>query len=82
MLKKGQVGVWDFAKVHEKIVYGNVHSCIVNNMRLVISMEPYPLSLSLSLYIYIYIHIYICAHTHTHKVKWLISIHILTGSNL
>ncbi|GLT73345.1 hypothetical protein SLA2020_452120 [Shorea laevis] len=31
--KKGQVGVWDFAKVHEKIVYGNVHSCIVNNMR-------------------------------------------------
>ncbi|KAG2673156.1 hypothetical protein I3760_13G076700 [Carya illinoinensis] len=31
--KKGQVGVWDFAKVHEKMVYGNVHSCIVNNMR-------------------------------------------------
>ncbi|GAV89905.1 WD40 domain-containing protein, partial [Cephalotus follicularis] len=31
--KKGQVGVWDFAKVHEKTVYGNIHSCIVNNMR-------------------------------------------------
>ncbi|XP_021891790.1 protein DAMAGED DNA-BINDING 2 [Carica papaya] len=31
--KKGQVGVWDFEKVYEKIVYGNIHSCIVNNMR-------------------------------------------------
>ncbi|EXC01441.1 Protein DAMAGED DNA-BINDING 2 [Morus notabilis] len=31
--KKGQVGVWDFGKVYEKIVYGNIHSCIVNNMR-------------------------------------------------
>ncbi|PON60433.1 Guanine nucleotide-binding protein, beta subunit [Trema orientale] len=31
--KKGQVGVWDFDKVYEKIVYGNIHSCIVNNMR-------------------------------------------------
>ncbi|KAM4083020.1 hypothetical protein ACB094_08G025200 [Castanea mollissima] len=31
--KKGQVGVWDFGKVHKKMVYGNIHSCIVNNMR-------------------------------------------------
>lgn len=31
--KKGQVGVWDFYKVSEKIVYGNIHSCIVNNIR-------------------------------------------------
>ncbi|KAM7255868.1 hypothetical protein ACFE04_011609 [Oxalis oulophora] len=31
--KKGQVGIWDFSKVHEKTVYGNIHSCIVNNMR-------------------------------------------------
>lgn len=31
--KKGQVGVWDFGKVYEKMVYGNIHSCIVNNMR-------------------------------------------------
>ncbi|KAJ4725594.1 damaged DNA binding 2 [Melia azedarach] len=31
--KKGQVGVWDFCKVSEKMVYGNIHSCIVNNMR-------------------------------------------------
>ncbi|KAF7833767.1 protein DAMAGED DNA-BINDING 2 [Senna tora] len=31
--KKGQVGVWDFEKVHERVVYGNIHSCIVNNMR-------------------------------------------------
>lgn len=25
--------MWDFFKVYEKIVYGNIHSCIVNNMR-------------------------------------------------
>ncbi|CAN0912945.1 Protein DAMAGED DNA-BINDING 2 [Linum grandiflorum] len=31
--KKGQVGIWDFEKVHEKMVYGNIHTCIVNNMR-------------------------------------------------
>ncbi|XP_044483911.1 protein DAMAGED DNA-BINDING 2 isoform X2 [Mangifera indica] len=31
--KKGQVGVWDFYKVSEKMVYGNIHTCIVNNMR-------------------------------------------------
>ena len=57
MLKKGQVGVWDFGKVYEKMVYGNIHSCIVNNMRLVLSMNQNSLSLSLSLslfYIYIY----------------------------
>lgn len=31
--KKGQLGVWDYHKVHEKMVYGNIHSCILNNMR-------------------------------------------------
>nr|AND01145.1 putative damaged DNA-binding 2 [Linum usitatissimum] len=31
--QKGQVGIWDFEKVHEKMVYGNIHTCIVNNMR-------------------------------------------------
>ncbi|XP_060203212.1 protein DAMAGED DNA-BINDING 2 isoform X2 [Lycium barbarum] len=31
--KKGQLGIWDFAKVHEKTVYGNIHSCILNNMK-------------------------------------------------
>ncbi|PKI31865.1 hypothetical protein CRG98_047751 [Punica granatum] len=31
--KKGQLGVWDFHKVHERIVYGNVHTCILNNMK-------------------------------------------------
>ncbi|PSS09485.1 Protein DAMAGED DNA-BINDING like [Actinidia chinensis var. chinensis] len=31
--KKGQLGVWDYVKVHEKIVYGNVHGCILNNMK-------------------------------------------------
>ncbi|TKY56462.1 DAMAGED DNA-BINDING 2 [Spatholobus suberectus] len=31
--KKGQLGVWDFEKVYEKVVYGNIHSCILNNMR-------------------------------------------------
>uniref|UniRef100_A0A1J3IUR7 UV-damaged DNA-binding protein 2 n=1 Tax=Noccaea caerulescens TaxID=107243 RepID=A0A1J3IUR7_NOCCA len=31
--KKGQIGVWDFAKVYEKSVYGNIHFVQVNNMR-------------------------------------------------
>lgn len=31
--KKGQLGIWDFRKVYEKVVYGNVHSCILNNMK-------------------------------------------------
>ncbi|KAJ4979036.1 hypothetical protein NE237_009816 [Protea cynaroides] len=31
--KKGQLGVWDYVKVYEKTVYGNIHSCILNNMR-------------------------------------------------
>ncbi|KAJ9543797.1 hypothetical protein OSB04_023504 [Centaurea solstitialis] len=31
--KKGQLGVWDFNKVHEKTVYGNIHSCLLNNMK-------------------------------------------------
>ncbi|XP_073062088.1 protein DAMAGED DNA-BINDING 2 [Primulina eburnea] len=31
--KKGQLGVWDFRKVHERTVYGNIHSCILNSMK-------------------------------------------------
>ncbi|KAL3649149.1 DNA damage-binding protein 2 [Castilleja foliolosa] len=31
--KKGQVGVWDYGKVHERTIYGNIHGCIVNNMK-------------------------------------------------
>ncbi|CAN8253233.1 unnamed protein product [Cochlearia groenlandica] len=31
--KKGQIGVWDFAKVYEKNVYENIHFVQVNNMR-------------------------------------------------
>ncbi|KAK2969188.1 hypothetical protein RJ640_025901, partial [Escallonia rubra] len=31
--KKGQLGVLDFRKIHERTVYGNVHGCILNNMR-------------------------------------------------
>ncbi|XP_043725212.1 protein DAMAGED DNA-BINDING 2 isoform X2 [Telopea speciosissima] len=31
--KKGQLGVWDYVKVYEKTVYGNIHSVILNNMR-------------------------------------------------
>ncbi|KAA8549401.1 hypothetical protein F0562_001126 [Nyssa sinensis] len=31
--KKGQLGVWDFGKVYEKTVYGNIHGCILNNMK-------------------------------------------------
>ncbi|KAK7300953.1 hypothetical protein RJT34_11806 [Clitoria ternatea] len=37
--KKGQLGVWDFGKIHEKVVYGNIHSCILNNMRFVPSND-------------------------------------------
>ncbi|CAN4115786.1 unnamed protein product [Withania somnifera] len=31
--KKGQLGIWDFGKVHEKTVYGNIHNCILNNIK-------------------------------------------------
>ncbi|XXG66429.1 hypothetical protein AAC387_Pa05g3910 [Persea americana] len=31
--KKGQLGIWDYAKIHEKTVYGSIHSCILNNMK-------------------------------------------------
>lgn len=31
--KKGQLGVWDYDKVSEKTVYGNIHSCLLNSMR-------------------------------------------------
>ncbi|GFP80587.1 protein damaged DNA-binding 2 [Phtheirospermum japonicum] len=33
VVKKGQLGVWDYEKVHERTVYGNIHGCILNNMR-------------------------------------------------
>ncbi|PIN05551.1 hypothetical protein CDL12_21904 [Handroanthus impetiginosus] len=31
--KKGQLGVWDYEKAYEKTVYGNIHDCILNNMK-------------------------------------------------
>lgn len=31
--KKGQLGVWDYERVHERTVYGNIHNCILNNMK-------------------------------------------------
>ncbi|KAL0391211.1 UNVERIFIED_CONTAM: protein DAMAGED DNA-BINDING 2 [Sesamum calycinum] len=31
--KKGQLGVWDYGKVHERTVYENIHGCILNNMK-------------------------------------------------
>ncbi|XP_071720570.1 protein DAMAGED DNA-BINDING 2 [Rutidosis leptorrhynchoides] len=31
--KKGQLGVWDYSKVYEKTVYGNIHNCLLNNMK-------------------------------------------------
>ncbi|KAJ0984113.1 hypothetical protein J5N97_002469 [Dioscorea zingiberensis] len=31
--KKGQVGIWDYSKLHEKTVYKSIHSCLVNNIR-------------------------------------------------
>ncbi|KAL7124759.1 hypothetical protein ABFS83_14G070600 [Erythranthe nasuta] len=31
--KKGQLGVWDYVKVHERTVYSNIHGCILNNMK-------------------------------------------------
>ncbi|MCO5570673.1 hypothetical protein L7F22_024400 [Adiantum nelumboides] len=31
--KKGQVGIWDFEKVYEKIVYSSIHTCIVGSIR-------------------------------------------------
>jgi len=35
--KKGQVAVWDFDKVHERTVYGQMHRALTNNIR---SMGP------------------------------------------
>ncbi|KAK9080190.1 hypothetical protein SSX86_001865 [Deinandra increscens subsp. villosa] len=32
--KKGQLGVWDFGKVHEKTVFGNIHQALLNNMKI------------------------------------------------
>ncbi|GJN05848.1 hypothetical protein PR202_ga23517 [Eleusine coracana subsp. coracana] len=31
--KKGLLGVWDYVKLHEKITYDSVHSCILNTMK-------------------------------------------------
>uniref|UniRef100_A0A0D3EJF5 DNA damage-binding protein 2 n=1 Tax=Oryza barthii TaxID=65489 RepID=A0A0D3EJF5_9ORYZ len=31
--KKGLLGVWDYVKLHEKITYDSVHSCILNSMK-------------------------------------------------
>lgn len=31
--KKGQIGIWDYGKLHEKTIYGSIHSCIVNSMK-------------------------------------------------
>lgn len=31
--KKGQLGIWDYHKLHEKTVYDSIHSCIVNNIK-------------------------------------------------
>ncbi|KAJ6844536.1 putative protein DAMAGED DNA-BINDING 2 [Iris pallida] len=31
--KKGQLGIWDYGKLHEKMVYDSIHSCIVNNIK-------------------------------------------------
>ena len=31
--KKGQVAVWDFDKVHERTVYGQMHRALTNNIR-------------------------------------------------
>ncbi|KAH7672934.1 DNA damage-binding protein 2 [Dioscorea alata] len=31
--KKGQVGIWDYSKLHEKTVYNSIHTCIVNNIK-------------------------------------------------
>ncbi|VAH71963.1 DNA damage-binding protein 2-like [Triticum dicoccoides] len=31
--KKGLLGIWDYVKLHEKITYDSVHSCILNSMK-------------------------------------------------
>ncbi len=31
--KKGQVAVWDFHKVYERTVYGEMHRALTNNLR-------------------------------------------------
>lgn len=31
--KKGQVAVWDFEKVYERTVYGEMHKALTNNLR-------------------------------------------------
>lgn len=33
VFQKGQLGIWDFGKVHEKTIYGNIHNCILNNIK-------------------------------------------------
>ncbi|XP_074571002.1 DNA damage-binding protein 2 [Curcuma longa] len=31
--KKGQLGIWNYAKQLERTIYGSIHSCIVNNIK-------------------------------------------------
>ncbi|KAJ3693722.1 hypothetical protein LUZ60_009202 [Juncus effusus] len=31
--KKGQVGIWNYVKLHEKTVYESIHNCIVNSIK-------------------------------------------------
>ncbi|WOL16542.1 protein DAMAGED DNA-BINDING 2 [Canna indica] len=31
--KKGQIGIWNYNKQHERTIYGSIHSCIVNNIK-------------------------------------------------
>ncbi|PKA55101.1 Protein damaged DNA-binding 2 [Apostasia shenzhenica] len=31
--KKGQIGIWNYDKLHERTLYDSIHSCIVNNMK-------------------------------------------------
>ncbi|CAL9134246.1 unnamed protein product [Musa acuminata var. zebrina] len=31
--KKGQLGIWNYDKQHERTIYGSIHSCIVNNIK-------------------------------------------------
>jgi DNA damage-binding protein 2 len=33
--QKGQIGIWDFEKVFEKTVYDQIHTCLVNSIKLV-----------------------------------------------
>jgi DNA damage-binding protein 2 len=32
-MQKGLLGIWDYVKLHEKVTYDSVHSCILNSMK-------------------------------------------------